>query len=229
MKFVLLYAMPKEVESLLELEGVYWLQTVAGVKFYHLRDDAIVVVGGVGKVNAAMAAQLAISLYSPEFLINVGVAGAFSNIPIGTFTVVQSLCQHDVDTSAVGDPVGLVSTVNEIWFPTFIPRGLLEFLEKNNIPHFIAKCTTGDWFAVKGDRANQITRLFSPDICDMEGCAVAQVCLRNAVTCIVFKTLSDSLSGKAEYDFNLPEAMRALNREVIMVLDHWEEIHEKYC
>ena len=77
MKISLMYAMPGEIESLLAQEGTHLLQTVAGVSFYHIREDVIACCGGVGKVNAAMATQLLITLYRPDVILNAGVAGCF--------------------------------------------------------------------------------------------------------------------------------------------------------
>ena len=62
MKIGLIYAMTGEIESLLTNENAQPLQTVAGVPFYRIRDNVIACAGGVGKVNAAMATQLMISL-----------------------------------------------------------------------------------------------------------------------------------------------------------------------
>lgn len=45
------------------------------MSFYRIRPDVIACIGGVGKVNAAMAAQLLISLYKPDLVLNAGVAG----------------------------------------------------------------------------------------------------------------------------------------------------------
>ena len=113
----LLYAMKGEIESLLP-EGAEPEKTVAGVPFYRIRENVVACCGGVGKVNAAMATQLFIDLYAPGRIVNVGVAGCFENVPIGTLVLADRFMQHDVDTSGIGDPVGLVSTVNRMDFPT---------------------------------------------------------------------------------------------------------------
>ena len=98
MKIGLIYAMTGEIESLLTKENAEPLQTVAGVSFYRIRPDVIACIGGVGKVNAAMAAQLLISLYKPDLVLNAGVAGCFENVPIGTLVLAEGFLQHDVDT-----------------------------------------------------------------------------------------------------------------------------------
>ena len=107
----LLYAMPGEIKSLLP-EGAEPERVEAGVPFYRIRENVVACCGGVGKVNAAMSTQLFIDLYHPARIVNVGVAGCFEDVPIGTLVLADRFMQHDVDTSGIGDPVGLVSTVN---------------------------------------------------------------------------------------------------------------------
>ena len=46
--------------------------------------ELVVVVCGIGKVNAAMSAQLFIDRYQPDWILNAGVAGSFLDVPIGT-------------------------------------------------------------------------------------------------------------------------------------------------
>ena len=75
MKIALAYAMAAEIESLLTATGAKLLETVHGVPFYEIERDIIAYAGGVGKVNAAMAAQLCIDRCQPEWIVNAGVAG----------------------------------------------------------------------------------------------------------------------------------------------------------
>ena len=72
---------------------------------------------GIGKVNAAVCAQIMISVFGVTELINTGVAGAVAHgIRQNDIVIAKNFVQHDVDTSAIGDPVGFVSTVNQIYF-----------------------------------------------------------------------------------------------------------------
>ena len=222
MKIGLMYAMPGEIESLLAQEGTHLLQTVAGVSFYHIREDVIACCGGVGKVNAAMATQLLITLYRPDVILNAGVAGCFEEVPIGTLVLAEGFVQHDVDTSGVGDPVGLVSTVKQITFPTSDFAAAKAAMDKVGLPYRTGLVATGDWFAVPCRRTQWIADTFHPLLCEMEGCAVAQVCMRNGVKCMAIKSVSDCLVVRHDYYFNFPTAMKDLNRVVMSFIDHLE-------
>ena len=222
MKIGLMYAMPGEIESLLAQEGTHLLQTVAGVSFYHIREDVIACCGGVGKVNAAMATQLLITLYRPDVILNAGVAGCFEEVPIGTLVLAEGFVQHDVDTTGVGDPVGLVSTVKQITFPTSDFAAAKAAMDKVDLPYRTGLVATGDWFAVPCQRTQWIADTFHPLLCEMEGCAVAQVCMRNGVKCMAIKSVSDCLVVRHDYYFNFPTAMKDLNRVVMSFIDHLE-------
>ena len=222
MKIGLMYAMPGEIESLLAQEGTHLLQTVAGVSFYHIREDVIACCGGVGKVNAAMATQLLITLYRPDVILNAGVAGCFEEVPIGTLVLAEGFVQHDVDTSGVGDPVGLVSTVKQITFPASDFAAAKAAMDKVGLPYRTGLVATGDWFAVPCQRTQWIADTFHPLLCEMEGCAVAQVCMRNGVKCMAIKSVSDCLVVRHDYYFNFPTAMKDLNHVVMSFIDHLE-------
>ena len=216
MKIALSYAMPGEIESILPPEAQP-LETVAGVPFYAIDDQIIAYCGGIGKVNAAMATQLCIDRCHPDLILNAGVAGSFQDLPIGTVVLADSLLQHDVDTSPIGDPVGFVSTVNLLEFPVERFPLARKLLEQLGVPFVTGKVASGDAFMVKGARADWVAETFSPALCEMEGCAVAQVCLRNGVDFLAIKSVSDRLcmeNSPGEY-FNFAQAMEQLNAVVL--------------
>ena len=222
MKIGLMYAMPGEIESLLAQEGTHLLQTVAGVSFYHIREDVIACCGGVGKVNAAMATQLLITLYRPDVILNAGVAGCFEEVPIGTLVLAEGFVQHDVDTTGVGDPVGLVSTVKQITFPTSDFAAAKAAMDKVGLPYRTGLVATGDWFAVPCQRTQWIADTFHPLLCEMEGGAVAQVCYRNDVPFLSLKSVSDCVLEHHDFYFNFPQAMKDLNRVALALVDGLE-------
>ena len=222
MKIGLLYAMPGEIESLLADQEYLLLETAAGVPFYRITPDVIACAGGVSKVNAAMATQLMIDRYHPDLILNAGVAGCFETLPIGTIVLAEAFLQHDVDTTQVGDPIGLVSTVNQVLFPASHPEAARAAMERVGIPYRTGTVATGDWFAVDGSRARWIRDTFHPLLCEMEGCAAAQVCLRNGVDFMAIKSVSDCIfAGKDSY-FDFPTAMKDLNRVVMAFINQLE-------
>ena len=218
----MIYAMTLEIESLLTNENAQPLQTVAGVPFYRIRDNVIACAGGVGKVNAAMATQLMISLYQPDLILNAGVAGCFEHAEIGDLVLAEQFMQHDFDTSNIGDEEGFVSTVNCTYFPTSDFDRARAAMDKVGMPYRTGLVATGDWFGVDCDRSRHIAEKFHPLLCEMEGCAIAQVCMRNGVKFMSLKSVSDCLFEHHDFYFNFPTAMKDLNRVVVQFIDALE-------
>ena len=218
----MIYAMTLEIESLLTNENAQPLQTVAGVPFYRIRDNVIACAGGVGKVNAAMATQLMISLYQPDLILNAGVAGCFDHAEIGDLVLAEQFMQHDFDTSNIGDEECFVSTVNCTYFPTSDFDRAKAAMDKVGLPYRTGLVATGDWFGVDCERSRHIAEKFHPLLCEMEGCAIAQVCMRNGVKFMSLKSVSDCLFEHHDFYFNFPTAMKDLNRVVVQFIDALE-------
>ena len=224
MNIALMYAMKAEIASLLGEDAVP-LETVAGAEFYRIRPNVTACCGGIGKVNAAMSAQLLIDRYHPDLVINAGVAGCFEDLPIGTVVLARGFIQHDFDTSALDGPAyeGLVATVNYIVFPTSSPEKAVAAMDATGHPYRTGLVATGDWFASDSPRARHIAERFRPLLCDMEGGAVAHVCVRNRVPFMALKSVSDCLFGNSDYSFNFPAAMEKLDAVVMDFIDQLEK------
>lgn len=213
----LAYALKGEIRSMLRSADAKPLETVAGVSVYEIEPGILAYLGGVGKVNAAMSAQLFIDRFHPDWIINAGVAGSFLDLPIGTIVLAKDFVQHDVDTTAMGDPIGMVSTVDRVDFPTTEPERLSALLTALGTEHQVGRVATGEVFMTKGSRADWVAKTFSPTLCEMEGGAIAQVCMRNGVKFTALKSVSDRLcqENNAEEYFNYGEAMAKLNAIVL--------------
>ena len=217
MKVALQFAMPVEFRALPGAGELEPFETVSGVPFFDLGEGLTACVGGVSKVNAAMAAEILCLKYGVDLILNAGIAGCATDLPTGTLVVAREFVQHDVDTSGAGDPLGMVSTVNRTEFPTWNPErcaALLRHLGCEAVPGRVA---TGDWFAVKGDRSAWIRDTFHPDLVEVEVCAIAQVCLRNGVGFAALKSVSDHLfyDSQMEEYFDYSQALENLGRVVL--------------
>ena len=217
MKVALQFAMPAELHALPGMKDREPTAVISGIPIYELAPGLLAACGGVGKVNAAMCAQILCRHYRADLILNSGVAGCLTDLPIGTLVLAEDFVQHDVDTTAVGDPIGLVSTVNTVAFPTWEPQRCRELLAELGQSVEAGRVASGDWFAVKGDRAAWVRDTFRPTLVEMEGGAIAQVCLRNGVRFAALKSVSDHLFSprQAEEYFNFGEALETLGRVVL--------------
>ncbi len=215
MKLGLVYAMPIELAGMLERARGRELETVSGVHFYELAEGIVACAGGIGKVNIAMATQLLIDRYAPDCVLNAGVAGSMvRDLEPGALVRVTEFTQHDMDTSGIGDPVGFVSTVNRIEFPCAYAEEASAILRELGVSFTEGSVSSGDYFVTDGERARWIRDTFRPVLCEMEGCAIAQVCCRAEIPFVSLKAVSDRVfhdGNGEEYQFNLPEACDKLS------------------
>lgn len=114
-------AMNVEMESLRSYIQNPVTETISGITFVSGTLDGsevVTAVCGIGKVFAAMCAQTMILRYKPDCIVNTGVAGTLTDkLEIGSIAVSSAVVQHDMDTSALGDPVGMISGINKVLIP----------------------------------------------------------------------------------------------------------------
>lgn len=185
---------------------------------------------GVGKVHAAACAQAMLMRYRPEAVINIGVAGALMDaLSIRDIVIAENAVQHDMDTSPIGDPKGLVSGINLIYFPcdAGMRRMMAEAAEEAGLAYMTAGIATGDRFVSLPEEKRAIAREFGAGACDMEGCAIAQVCLEMDVPYAAYRAISDTVTGTGlEYLRTAQEAADASAALLHIFLRKWREKHE---
>ncbi len=173
--------------------------------------DIVVAECGIGKVFAAICTQTMILKYNPDIIINTGVAGTLTHaLTIGDIAIAKSLVQHDMDTSPLGDPVGLVSGINRVYFEADERAVALisEITEKMGVGSLVGTVASGDQFINDREKKQRIVENFGAIACEMEGAAIAQVCYVNETPFAVVRAISDDAGGekKTEYTVFLEDA-----------------------
>ena len=201
-------AMHIEVETIKSLMENKITEKISGVEYVKgtLHGKEIVIaVCGIGKVAAAMCTQTMILKYSPECIINTGVGGSLSTkLAIGDIAVAESLVQHDMDTSPLGDPIGLISGLNLVNIPADKRVGeiLLKGIETlENVNGMTGVIASGDQFIASDEKKKFITDNFGAIVCEMEGASIAQVCFTNGVPFGVVRAVSDCADGSSHMDY----------------------------
>ena len=166
--------------------------------------EVVVATCGIGKVYAAICAQTMILRYAPTLIVNTGVAGTLcEELGIGDVAVATELVQHDMDTSPIGDPVGLVSGINKIYFEADADSvdKFSEILATQGINAVKGRIASGDQFVARAEVKDRIRSQFGAIACEMEGAAIAHVAAVNRVPVAVLRTISDSADGDAVSDY----------------------------
>ncbi len=201
-------AMRIEVETIKSLMENKVSETISGVEYVKgtlHEKEVVVAVCGIGKVAAAMCTQTMILKYAPDRIINTGVGGSLSTkLAIGDVAVAESLVQHDMDTSPLGDPVGLISGINVVNMPADekIVETLIKGVEAlDGIKALKGVIASGDQFIASEEKKKSITDNFGAIVCEMEGASIAQVCYTNGVPFGVVRAVSDCADGSSHMDY----------------------------
>ena len=165
---------------------------------------------GIGKVNAAVCSQRLIDAYQPDLMINLGVGGSLTDaLRYCDIAVASRVVQHDVDTTALGDPIGLVSTVNRVYFDCD-PAAVAQLKEAIDAEEgtrcAVGVIATGDQFISSAETKTLIVSRFGAICCDMESGAIAQTCLINGVPFAAVRAISDNADDASLVDY--PQFMR---------------------
>lgn len=182
-------------------------ETISGIEFVRGTlegHEVVTAVCGIGKVFAALCAQTMILRYAPEMVMNTGVAGTLtSELSIGSIAVSTGVVQHDMDTSALGDPIGLISGINRIILPAdaALSDTLCACAKALGIVTKQGVIASGDQFIASGERKDFIAKHFGAIACEMEGAAIGHVCYVNKVPFCVLRAISDSADGSSHMDY----------------------------
>lgn len=167
--------------------------------------NVVAVVCGIGKVNAAICTQILASEYKVDKIINVGVAGGIGKeIYPGDVVVAENLVEHDMDTTAFGDPHGQVPRMNTFDFKC--DEELVKLAKKacenvGGFNTFSGRIVSGDQFIASLEKIQWLEKEFSALSCEMEGASIAHTCYLNNIPCVVIRSISDNANNGAHMDF----------------------------
>lgn len=169
------------------------------------RDDVALRRSGIGKVNAALAAQRLIMECAPDAIVSTGVAGGTCAARADVLDVVvgERCAYHDVNCGpdvAEGQVQGLPREFHASPPLLAAALGVASRTGKAR-PGLIA---TGDQFVTSPDQVRRILEIHpGAAAVDMESAAIAQACFLHGVPFISLRVISDvpgSANRYAQYN-----------------------------
>lgn len=201
-------AMDEEIEMLLKKIKLSKKDVKAKMEFNQgklLDKDVIVVRSGIGKVNAAVCTQILIDDYRVDKVINVGVAGGIEKeIVPGDVVIADSLVQHDMDTSALGDKIGQIPRLGTYDFKcdkTLVMLAKEACNKSLQCNCYTGRIVSGDQFIASEEKIKWLQKEFNAIACEMEGASIAQVCYLNSIPFVIIRSISDNANNEAHMDY----------------------------
>lgn len=192
-----------------------------------------------GKVAATITATLLVQEFGVTDLFFIGTAGALADgLKVGDIVVAKRLVQHDLDVRPI-IPRFELPLLNRIYVNTdwqltelagkavsnLLERGVEHMVGEEAVKEFNLKPTlyfgdiaSGDQFINSDEKRREILGLLPEVLCvEMEGAAVAQVCLEFGTPFTVIRTISDTADHNARVDFGkfIVEVANAYSRAIV--------------
>lgn len=207
-KIGIIGAMEEELRILRNKMTITKEYTIAGAEFTEgilENHEVVVVLCGIGKVNAALTTTLLLNQGDFSAVINTGSAGALkTGMQIGDIVISNEVAYHDVDVTAFGYLMGQVPQMPARYLADadLIAQAQLAAAE-TDLPSHVGLIVSSDSFIASKEASDRIINIF-PDVyaSEMEGAAIAQVAYRFGTPFVVVRAMSDTASEEATVDFD---------------------------
>jgi len=224
-------AMDEEVQQIVNAMDIKKVESKASMTFNMGNlsgKDVVIVRSGIGKVNAAVCAQILVDDFNVDYIINTGIAGSLrSEIDIADIVISDDVLHHDMDASGFGYALGQIPRMETL---SFKADARLIALAKDSCAHVIpevgvhiGRIVSGDQFISNKDVKNKIISNFSGYCTEMEGAAIAQAAYLNNVPFLILRAISDKADDSATMDYPTFEA-QAIKHSVLLIRELVERI-----
>ena len=205
-KIGIIGAMAEEVSILKERMNEVQITRKAGMDFYSGTlegKQAVIVMSGIGKVNAAVCAQILIDVFEVDAIINTGVAGSLNaDIDITDIVLSTDAIQHDMDVTNWDYKHGQIPRMET---STFVADAKLVACAKKvceevnpEIKVFEGRVVSGDQFICSKEKKQWLKEYFNAQCTEMEGAAIAQAAYLNGVPFLIIRAISDKADDTAD-------------------------------
>ena len=192
-----------------------------------------------GKVAATITATLLIQEFGVTDLFFIGTAGALADgLKVGDIVISKRLVQHDLDARPMISRFEL-PLLNRVYVDSnpeltelagkavanLLEKGVDKMVGEEAVKEFnlaptlyFGDIASGDQFINSDEKREEIMGLLPDVLCvEMEGAAVAQVCLEFGTPFTVIRTISDTANHNARVDFGkfIIEVANAYSRAIV--------------
>ena len=227
-------AMDNEIDILLKEATIERVDTVAGVE-YHIgtlhQQPVIITRSGIGKIRASSGITTLVDNYPISKVIFTGIAGGVADeTQVLDVVVATRLLEHDYGILTndgfkwrSGDP-GYGNKDGEYYAcdPQLVDLAYEASVQVVGKEHaHKGTVATGDQFIASEDYVSLLKEQHDAYACEMEGAAIAAICLNYGKPFVVIRSLSDKADGNAHdsYEDFADRAADNSSRIVLNMLD----------
>lgn len=218
-KIGIIGAMEEEVAILIDRMEISNTIIKAGMKYYEgkLSDkNVVVVMSGIGKINATVCSQILIDIFKVDTLINTGVAGSLNDeINIGDIVISSDTLNHDMDAVGFGYEHGVIPRMNKKEFKA--DENLISIAKKackkvnDKLGVFVGRVISGDQFIADIEKKEWLIKTFNGYCAEMEGVAIGQTAYLNDIPFVILRAISDKCHDEAGMDYMEFKNMAVVN------------------
>ncbi|NDK08742.1 5'-methylthioadenosine/S-adenosylhomocysteine nucleosidase [Candidatus Gracilibacteria bacterium] len=219
--FSIITAMAEEAELIIKKYALKKDKTLQNITTFvgdYKKNEIVLVLTGLGKIQASIGTTFLLENYKVDYLVNIGLAGNVSdkNIKIGDIVILDRCFQHDFSISFPGD--------HDLYArQSIMIDNMIKDIDIDRDFDIIHGCInlTGDQFIEDTKTIKGLKERFSPDTVDMEAYAILSVAreYNKLDKCLVIKAISDSATEDAK-DNLFKNITLAMNNS-IKVLDYF--------
>lgn len=191
-EITLLLGNMKNTEKIQLGKKVFYKGTIEG-------QEVVLTESGMGKVNAAICAQILIDIFKVDYLINTGIAGGLhKDMHVADFAIGDSAVEYDIDLTPIGAAKGWIMGEDRSKPTVFhadsemvklFEKAALTVLPEGHV--FTGRIATGDIFVNTKELKKELIETYNAVACEMEGGAIMHTANENDVKCIVIRAISD--------------------------------------
>jgi futalosine hydrolase len=178
---------------------------------------------GAGMLQTAVSLTRMSLKIEPDFIIQVGIAGAFNtSLPLGKTVVVNEEMLGDMgvqEDNKWNDIFDLKLTDSS--FPPFEKRKLVNphLLKYNLLKLPEVSAVTVNEISTDVLRIRQLIKKYNPVIESMEGAALHYVCTELNIPFIQIRSISNYIGDRNKNDWKLKEAIKNINQTLLKYVD----------
>lgn len=207
-------AMDSEVQNLIARMEEITFTEYAGRRFASGKlagKDVVVVQSGIGKVAAAITAQMLVDRFGVTALLNTGMAGGLDpRLAVKDLVVATGALQHDFDLTAFGHVKGYLTGEDDqkptvfAADPALVDKALTAAAQvlPEGSKAITGVVASGDVFVDDSALKATLRDDFGAAAAEMEGAAIAQAAVANSIPFAILRTISDLAEQDASVSFD---------------------------